>query len=197
MPCVDGVQTWSDLRGVLHSNLLDAYSTIVLDSCTELESLAIRHTLENVPHEKGHRVTSIEGYGFGKGYQHVYDTFLQVLSDLDEHARAGRSVVLVCHRVEDFVPNPDGEDYRCYQPGLQQPPKQGRIRDRVKNWCDHLLFVNYDTVVVEGKAKGSGSRTIYPQEMPTFWAKSRTLRNPIPYAEGSTEVWDTLFGGQK
>jgi hypothetical protein len=194
---IGGVETWADLRDSLHSKIAHDYATIVIDTATKVQDLASQHTFATVRHEKGHLVTSVEGYGFGKGYQHVYDTFLALLSDLDEHARNGRNVILVCHCVTDLAPNPDGEDYRRYEPDLQQPPKQGRLRDRVKNWADHLFFINYDVAVNKGKAVGAGTRTIYPVEMPTYWAKSRKLRDPLPFAEGSRDLWNALFGSTK
>lgn len=191
----EGVMTWNDMRDALHGKDVESFQTIVIDSATKAQELALQHALATIKHEKGHFVNSIEGYGFGKGFQHVYDVFLQLLGDLDGHARAGRNVILVCHGLVELAPNPEGEDYRRYEPDLQQPPKNGRLRDRVKNWCDHLLFVNYDVFVEGGKGKGSGTRTIYPTEMPTFWAKSRTLREPIQYPEGSVELWNRLFAG--
>lgn len=192
---IGGVETWTDLRDALHSRIVRDYATLVIDTATKVQELAQAHTFATVRHEKGNLVTSVEGYGYGKGYQHVYDTFLTLLSDLDEHARAGRNVVLVCHSVTDTAPNPEGEDYKRYEPDLQQPPKQGRLRDRIKNWCDHLLFINYDVAVNKGKAVGAGTRTIYPTEMPTYWAKSRKLRDPIPFPEGSRDLWAALFEG--
>jgi hypothetical protein len=196
-PTIQAVETWQDLRDSLHSKIVADYGSIVIDTATKAQELACAHTFANVRHEKGHLVTSVEGYGYGKGYQHVYDTFLTLLADLDEHARNGRNVILVCHAVTDTAPNPEGEDYKRYEPDLQQPPKQGRIRDRVKNWCDHLFFINYDVAVNKGKAVGAGTRTIYPVEMPTYWAKSRKLRDPMPFAEGSRDLWTALFGGSR
>lgn len=193
---VDDVSSWVALRAALHSDVCNRFETIVIDSATKMQELSIAHTLATIKHEKGHSVARIEDYGFGKGYQHHYDTFLPLLADLDAHARAGRNVMLVCHCVVDLAPNPEGEDFRRYEPNLQQPPKNGRIRDRVKEWCDHLLFVNYDMHIdSDGKAKGVGTRTIYPCEMPTFWAKSRILRQPMQYIEGSNDIWTVLLKG--
>ena len=84
---------WQDIRDALHADGWDGIKTIVLDSATRAEELAVAHTLASVPHEKGQRVQRIEDYGFGKGYSHVYDTFLTLLGDLDQHTRAGRHVV--------------------------------------------------------------------------------------------------------
>lgn len=197
---VGGIATWADLRTCLQSNALDGFQTIVIDSATKAEEMAVAHTIATVPHEKGHKVTSLEGYGFGKGLQHNFDTFLHLLVDLDRHVRAGRNVVLVAHDCTADVPNPAGEDFIRYEPHLQQP-KSGRasIRERVFQWADHVLFVSYDVIVsTDGKGKGGGTRTIWPVERPDHRAKSRSLTDPLPY-ESATDgaIWNLLLGGGK
>ena len=84
---VSGVEGWQDIRSALHAGGWDNIKTIVIDSATKAEELAVAWTLANVKHEKGNKIERIEDYGFGKGYQHVYETFLTLLGDLDQHAR--------------------------------------------------------------------------------------------------------------
>lgn len=157
--------------------------------------MTIAHVIANVRHEKGHCVKSVEGYGYGKGFTHVYEAFLLVLQDLDAVVRSGKHVICTAHDCTANVPNPSGEDWIRYEPRLQSPNSgKASIRLRVKEWCDHLFYVGYDAAVNEdGKATGVGSRTIYPSELPTHLAKSRTLADPIPYVEGDPELWNQLF----
>lgn len=195
---VNGVETFVDMRDALRDEgIWKDCKTVVVDTATQAQQLAENYTLETVPHEKGHRVSSIEGYGYGKGYQFVLETFRLLLADLDRHKRAGRNVVLVCHSTTSMAPNPEGDDYLRYEPDLYQPPKTGRIRDAVKNWCDHMLFINYDKAVKDGKAVGAGTRTIYTQELPIFWAKSRSVNKTIQYEQGSDEIWKLILGGKQ
>lgn len=189
-------ETWEDVRAILHAeDFVGKYGAIVIDSLTKLEEFALSWTLRNVPHEKGHNVTSIEGYGFGKGTVHLYETFLQLLGDLDMQVRRGRHVICTAHDCTANVPNPAGEDWIRYEPRLQSPASgKSSIRHRVKEWCDHLLFVGYDVAVNEdGKGKGGGTRCIYPIELPMCMAKSRSLANPIPYDRGSPDLWRLLL----
>ena len=169
---------------------------IVIDSLTKAEELAIQYTLRTVPHEKGHFVESVEAYGFGKGYTHVFESFLKLLQALDAAARKGKHIIGICHDCTANVPNPAGEDWIRWEPRLQSPPSgKGSIRHRVKEWCDHLLFVGFDTFVSEGgKASGSGTRTIYSTELPTHWAKSRSLTEPVVYEDGVPTIWNKIFG---
>jgi energy-coupling factor transporter ATP-binding protein EcfA2 len=195
---VDGIDSFAELRACLQSDALNGAETVVIDSATRTEELAIAHTLASRPHEKGHHVDNIEGYGFGKGYQHVYDTFLLLLQDLDAQVRAGRNVVLVAHDCVDNVPNPTGDDWIRYEPHLQSPRSgKASIRNRVIQWANHVLFVGYDVVAKDGKGRGGGTRTIYPAELPTHRAKSRTLPpDPIPFEHAADDtVWQLIFGG--
>lgn len=190
--------TWEDLRAVLRDQeLWRDYNAVVIDDLTTAEQLAVSWTLRNVKAERKNGdalVNSIEGFGWGKGYTHVYETFLQLLGDLDAHIRQGRMVVCVAHECTARVPNPAGEDFIRYEPRLQNAEK-GNIRMRVKEWTDHLLFVGYDIFSKDGKATGSGTRAVYPVEMPTHLAKSRLLADPITYNRGSYELWTKLLTG--
>lgn len=188
------VERWEEMRSILQGSALDDFNAVVIDSFTKAEELALAWTLQNVKHEKGHQVDGIEGYGFGKGFSHVYETFLQLLGDLDAVARRGKHVIGIAHDCVANVPNPAGEDWIRYEPRLQSPTGgKSSTRLRVKEWCDHMLFVGFDTFVKDGKAQGGGTRTIYPVEMPTHMAKSRLLSDPIPYERGNAELWNQLF----
>jgi len=196
---VGGIAGWQDVRDALHSDGWDEVRTVVIDSATKAEELAVEWTLRNVRHEKdGVVIRRIEDYGFGKGFQHIYETFLPLLSDLDQHVRAGRNVVLILHDCTATVPNPKGEDYIRWEPRLQRPSSgKASIRLRVREWREHLLSVGYDVESTKsGKAQGRGTRTIYPQEMPWCMAKSRTLADPVELVQFDTTLWNKLFGNE-
>jgi hypothetical protein len=60
---------------------------------------------------------------------------------------------------------------------------------------DELYFIDYDVQVDKGKARGSGTRTVYFYGTPTRVAKTRSLTSPpIEYQKGSARVWDLLLG---
>jgi len=192
---IAGVETWDDLRGALNGDGWDAVKTLVIDSATRAEELAVAWTLANVPHDKGNRIERVEDYGYGKGYQHIYETFLRLLGDLDQHVRAGRNVILICHDCTTTVPNPQGEDWTRYEPRLQSPGSgKASVRLRVREWADHVFFLGYDVDVKDGKGQGCGTRTLWPIEMPHCMAKSRRLAEPIPIELNDPAVWNLLFG---
>ncbi|OQB85180.1 MAG: hypothetical protein BWX88_02019 [Planctomycetes bacterium ADurb.Bin126] len=192
---VTGITGWQDLRDALCSDGWDEVQTLVVDSATKAEELALEWTLRNVRHERdGVVIRRLEDFGFGKGWQHVFETFLPLLNDLDGHVRAGRNVVLIMHDCTATVPNPKGEDYLRWEPRLQNPSSgKASIRLRVREWLDHLLFASYDLAAKDGKARGSGTRTVYPQETPWAMAKSRTLTTPVELVKFDTTLWNQLL----
>lgn len=197
VPRVEGIRDFADLRACLQSNALDSYGTVIVDSATKAEEWAVAFTIANAKLENNSKATSIESWGYGKGYQHVYDTFLHFLSDLDSQVRRGRHVILIAHECVTDVPNPTGENFIRFEPHLQSP-KSGKasIRNRVVQWCDSVVFIGYDVASVEGKGKGVGSRTIYTSEMPDHIAKSRRVAVEQSF-ESPTDgsIWAAILGG--
>lgn len=192
---VGGVLTFDALRNALQAPGWEGVDCIVIDTATKAEELAVAWTLANTLMEGGKTSPSVEGYGYGKGYGYVFDTFLPLLADLDRHVRAGRTVVMLCHDCMANYPNPQGEDWQRYEPRLQSPNSgKASIRLRVREWADHVLFIGYDVSVTEkGKGKGSGSRTIWPTELPHCMAKSRAMRDPVGLADNAAEVWAAIL----
>jgi hypothetical protein len=186
---------FAQMREVFHDDgLLAPYGAIVLDDLTAAEEYALDWVLTNIPHEKGSPITGIESFGWGKGYVHLFETSLLILNDLDRIARMGKHVLVTAHDTIETVNNPTGENFLQHQPRLRSN-KNARFRERCLEWAYHALFIDYDiSVTNDGKAKGSGTRTIYPMPMPTWWAKSRSLSRPIPYPKGDVTLWRQLLG---
>lgn len=196
---IDTIRSMNELRAVLQSPIIDEYDSIVIDSATKAEEFAAAWVVENIPHEKGGRVSSIEGYGYGKGYQHIHDAFLLLLSDLDRVVEKGKNVVLICHECISDVPNPIGEDFIRYEPRLQSG-KSGKsaIRNRVVEWADHVLFLGYDVIAKDGKGKGGGTRTIWTTERPDHIAKSRSVTESVPFNEPTdATIWNLIFSQEE
>lgn len=194
----DPILLWEDFRSALHTkSLFEGFGAVVIDDLTRAEEMAADWVIRNIKHEKGKPINGIEDYGWGKGLGHIYDEFIKIFGDLDSLVRDGLWVICIAHDCIDNVVNAADNDWKQWQPRLQSPKKgENSIRARTKEWCDHMLFVGYDVAVTEdGKGKGAGTRTIYPNEMPWCMAKSRTLSEPVVYEKGSCEVWNLLLKG--
>lgn len=192
---VSGIATWQDMRDALQSDGWDDIKTVVIDSVSKAEDLAVEHVCATIKHEKGHKVDRIEDYGYGKGYRHLYDEIIKILSDCDRHIRAGRNVILIAHECVALVPNPAGDDWKRHEPRLYTSDKN-QLRQRVRDWLDHLFFLGYDVDVKDGKGRGSGTRTIYCDEMPHCMAKSRTIHGNYAVTLDSGSFWDQIFKGE-
>ena len=196
----DQLMTWDALMAAVSAPIYEKHDTIVIDSLTAAEDLAIAHVLATIPipaRDGGGSSDSIEGYGWGKGYTFVYETFLCLMMALETyHTAHGRNVVLVLHDVTAPVPNPKGEDWSRYEPRLQNSAK-ANSRLRVKEWVDHLFRIDFDVAVTKGKGTGVGSRSIYTTELPHAWAKTRNKAlgkaGRISYPDGSHDLWGRLF----
>lgn len=196
---VDDVETWDELLAVLRcKDLMAQYDLIGIDSFTRAEEMSAAWVPRNVNASKtGEKPAhpSLDSYPFGEGMTFQYENFLQLLAELDKLVRNGKHVAFTCHDCISEVPNPNGENYIRYEPRLQSP-KGGKnsIRLRVREWTDHLLFIGYTVMATTaGKGAGSGKRFIYPTEMPTHMAKSRTLGQKIEYFDNDTTLWKKLL----
>lgn len=189
---IDNIESWAELRACLRSDIFSGIKTLIIDSATAAEEMCRKHVIDNVTTDKGQRVTSLEGYGWGKGYVHLFEEWRQLLGDLDRHRRE-RNIVIICHERIGKVPNPSGDDYIRYEPRLYHG-SQASILLPTKEWSDEVWFVGYDVEASDGKAKGSGTRTIYVTETATHMAKTRSLEaTPMEFQRGSDAIWNKLL----
>jgi len=178
--------TWEMLSGKIESIAQSppkGVRSIVIDTVTVAEELAKEYIIATRKTEKGSAVESIEGFPWGKGWQFVGDEFNGLLEPLDRIAAAGINVCLIAHEVASPAPNPGADEFIRWEPFMYAGDKKGRgsIRSRLKNWAEHIVFIGYDVVVDDGRARGSGTRTAYTQELPTHIAGSRTKQGHWPF----------------
>ncbi len=179
---VKDCRTFEDTRTALHQyDLFEDYNTVIIDTATKLQDLSHDYMFKTIKHEKGQTVSSIEGYGYGKGYSHMYDTMKLILQDADELIRRGKNVIFICQSSVRSIPNASGEDYLCntvrLYPGSKNLPP---ISDLYLEWADHVFFINHaNSIVTEKKIKGDVTRAVFTQGELHFKAKSRVLSSGI------------------
>jgi hypothetical protein len=177
---VKDVTSFEDVRIAIHQpDLFADNETVIIDTVTKLEDMSHEYMFKTIPHEKGGTVKSIEGYGYGKGYRHLYDTMKLFLSDVDSLVRTGKNVILIAQCATRMVPNAAGEDYLCSCPRLYQGSKgTPAVEELYREWADFVLFVDYtSTIVTDKKASGDTTRAIFTDGEMHFKAKSRVLPN--------------------
>jgi hypothetical protein len=165
--------TWQDVFDAI-AELTEAehgYRTLVLDTLDWLEPLCWRAVCAKG--DRGKRVESIEDLPYGRGYAAALDEWRRLLAAI-ERLRNTRHmhVVLLAHGWIKPFKNPDGPDYDRHE--LKLHPKAGGL---LKEWCDCVLFANYETLTHEnnGRHKGisTGARVLHSQRRAAFDAKNR------------------------
>jgi len=200
---IPGIETFQDVRDALHQvGLFDPYGTVVIDTITQLQHLALLHTFATVRGPKDcPKCTNIEQYGYHKGYRHLYDTMHHILGDLDPLVHRGKNVILVCQRVQAKVSNSGGEDFLCDVPDLQTDAKANVAADYM-DWADNIFMIDHlNIVATQGKAITSGGRVIRVHPEIHFEAKSRTLKglefDTVTFENAQDDsIWQFLFGGE-
>jgi len=201
---IPNVETFDDVRNLCHqSGLFEPGDSFVLDTGTNFEDHGLEWTLENIQAgEKGkhYTATRIEGYGWGKGFRHLYDTMKLPLADFDTLIRRGVNVVISCQMQQVEIAHSGGENFLCDVPKLQKA--HGKSTPSVwglwNEWADHVLKIGYgDIQASDGKAASTGERVIYVHGQVHFKAKSRTIPSEYPVVSFSSpsddSIWEFLF----
>ncbi len=194
---VPGVETFADVRSALQQHdLYTDFDTVVIDTVTMLEDLAEVYVVQSISTEKGAKVKNILGYGYNKGYKHLYNTMKLILQDCDALTRSGKNVILIAQGINNNVPNPGGEDFLRHGPRLHID-KTWSVEALYCENVDHILRVSYfDTQVSKDKKiVGTTTRAVFVQPEPHFRAKSRTVKEPVVSFQDDTDasIWRYIF----
>jgi hypothetical protein len=196
---VKNIRTFEDVRvATSQYDLFKDSETVIYDTVTKLEDLSHEYMFATISHEGGGTVHSIEGYGYGKGYRHLYDTMKLFLQDVDELIRQGKNVILIAQCTTRIVPNAAGEDFLCYCPRLYQGSKgTPSVEELYREWADFVLYIDYtSTIVKDKKASGDTTRAIFTDGQLHFKAKSRVLpdgENVPPVVSFDSVSDDSIF----
>jgi hypothetical protein len=170
------IGSWDELRAAVAEigTSRGEFRTVVIDSADWAERLAIDAIC------KTERKKSIEDFGFGKGYVHVAEWYGKFLASCDGLVGMGFNVVFVAHSTVKRTSPPDLTDgFDRWELKLSK-----QVSPLLKEWCDALLFVNYETRTVEGtdgrtKALGGRKRVIHTERSAAFDAKNRYGLDPV------------------
>lgn len=172
-------ESWQMLAAELRQVLADpgCCRTLVLDTLDWAERLCRDDLLART------KKTSIEAFGYGKGYVYLAEEFGRLLGLLEQIRGEGIHVVCTAHAALRKFEQPDElGSYDRWELKLTK-----NVTPLVKEWADLLLFANYKTVVVRsetGKDKAQGgSRVLYTSHHPCWDAKNRYgLPEEMPFA---------------
>ena len=195
---VPGVDGFGDVRSALQSSVFDDHQTVVVDTVTMLQHWALPYMFATIPHEKGNRVSSVEGYGYGKGYRHLFDLMHGILADCDRLVRQGKNIVLIAQEAAVAETNTAGENYLKSGPNLHHSDKASIRKDYIE-WADHVFRIGWEGATVsDRKVTPVSGRQISVHPDATFEAKSRTLGADCAAVTFTVpeddSIWQLLFG---
>lgn len=163
----DVLEALEELRTAEHS-----YKTVVVDTLDWLEPLC---WAEIVARAQSSKITSIEDFGFGKGYVAALDEWRSLLARFERlRAERGMHVIFLAHSWIKTFKNPEDADYDRYE--LKLHAKAGGL---LKEWADAVLFARYETFSnTDEKTKrtrgvSTGARVLHTQRMAAWDAKNR------------------------
>jgi hypothetical protein len=139
------------IRALTKANHLECQS-LIIDTIDTAEKY-IRDRILRI-----HRMNAIEDFGYGKGWTFLREEFQRPLAELDRLISRKIHVIIIAHStVKRYQPPLAEAGYDRYQLKLYDHDS-----DRLKEWADAVLFLNWDTRVAdsrEGKPRGIGGRT--------------------------------------
>lgn len=166
---IDKPETWEELLSIVKEVAATpgVCRTLVIDTADWAEQLITTYLCSK------YKQNSIESFGYGKGYTYMAEDFSRLLSACDLVIAAGIHVVITAHAKMRKFEQPD--EMGAYDRWEMKLSKQ--TAPLLKEWCDMLLFCNYQTFVVTSendtkKAQG-GKRVMYTSHHPAWDAKSR------------------------
>lgn len=170
------VSTWKQLTDALAEAKATEYKTIVIDSADWAERLCVEDLLAST------KKTSIEDFGFGKGWVMVAERISRFLSSVDQLIDAGKNVVLIAHSKIVRFEAPDAlAAYDRYELKLSK-----QSAPLLKEFADELWFLRFKTKVSttdSGKGKGIGGkeRILLTTHSAAYDAKTRSgLAEELP-----------------
>ena len=156
-------------------------NTLVIDTADWAERLCIEELCATAKKD------GIEGFGYGKGYTYLAESFGRLLNLLDDLIDLGINIVMAAHATMRKFEQPDEMGaYDRWEMKLQK-----KTAPMLKEWADMVLFANYKTYVVnvdgQGVDKGTnkvqgGKRVMYTTHHPCWDAKNRhDLLEELPF----------------
>ena len=170
------ISTWKQLTDALAEAKATDYKTIVIDSADWAERLCVEDLLAST------KKTSVEDFGFGKGWVMVAERMSRFLSSVDQLIDAGKNVVMIAHSKIVRFEAPDAlAAYDRYELKLSK-----QSAPLLKEFADELWFLRFKTKVSttdSGKGKGIGGkeRIILTTHSAAYDAKTRSgLAEELP-----------------
>jgi hypothetical protein len=155
------------------------YKSLVVDSLDWLEQLVWQHLIKVRPtDEKGRPVKDITDYGFGKGFQHAIEYWMEYLRAVEFlRAKRGMRIIQIAHAEVRRFDDPTSDSYDRYQIKLHKA-----AAEKLQEGADAVLFARAKHATTKEsvgfnaektRAIGQGERVLFTDARPAFDAKNR------------------------
>lgn len=152
--------------------------TVVIDTADAAEELCVQKVLADK------NLGGIEDAGYGKGYTYLAEEFGKLFDALDACVDEGKNVVVLAHsQIRKFEQPDEMGAYDRWELKLSK-----KCAPQLKEWCDLLLFANFQTEVLVSKdgskvkAEGGKKRVMHASHAATWDAKNRLgLPDKMPF----------------
>jgi hypothetical protein len=186
----DTIETWEQLLATVRWLITEEHSfkTLVVDTLDRAEWLCWQHVC------RVGRKSSIEDFGFGKGFVAAYEAFRLLVREL-ETLRTKRRVriVLIAHSKIEKVPNPSGDDWERWTLKVDK-----RVAGLFYESFDAVLFARRETFgqkTETGRTKGVGNRRVVETEESPGWVAKNRYRLPAQIEMPVDAPWSVLADG--
>ena len=149
---VDGVLDWPELLSTVAEISTSNYKTLVIDTADWAERLAIKYVCDK--HEK----SGIEDFGYGAGYTYLVEEFGKLIKNLDRCIAHGINVVILAHATLRTITLPEEQGSYDHWELKLNTKTTNKVAPLVKEWADMVLFMNYETMLVEDKTAKMGTK---------------------------------------
>jgi len=171
-----------DLRASEHG-----FQTLVIDSLDRLEGLIWKHMVKRDTTSK-HPLTTVEDYGYGRGYNNAVEEWRGLCARLDRLRARGMSIVMLAHSHIKNFKNPTGDDFDRFQMRVNE-----KSSPFIREWCDVVGFCSFEQgakLSDDGRAKGweTGKRFVHFERTAAYDAKTR-LALPAEIELDPTDPW--------
>jgi hypothetical protein len=170
------INSWKQLTDALTEAKATDYQTIVIDSADWAERLCVEDLLATS------KKTSIEDFGYGKGWVMVAERISRMLTSIDALIDVGKHVVLIAHsRIVKFEAPDALAPYDRYELKLSK-----QCSPLLKEFADELWFLRFKTKVStsetgRGKGLGGKERILLTTHSAAYDAKTRSgLAEELP-----------------
>jgi hypothetical protein len=170
------INSWKQLTDALAEAKATDYKTIVIDSADWAERLCVEDLLATS------KKTSIEDFGYGKGWVMVAERISRMLTSIDALIDGGKHVVLIAHsRIVKFEAPDALAPYDRYELKLSK-----QCSPLLKEFADELWFLRFKTKVStsdtgRGKGLGGKERILLTTHSAAYDAKTRSgLAEELP-----------------